>query len=64
MSFSARERLKPIPVDKFAQHVQRMHADRDRQFELEYNVSICMEQDSENTHKKCYNSRVPISGLC
>ena len=54
---------KPVLVDKFAQHVQRMHADRDRQFELEYNVSICMKQDSENTHKKLKISRATISGL-
>lgn len=31
--------LKPIPVDEFGDHVARMHADRDKCFELEYNVS-------------------------
>lgn len=33
------DRLKPIPVDAFNGHVERMHADRDRWFELEYSVS-------------------------
>ena len=32
-------RLKPIPVEEFGEHVQRMHADRDKFFESEYNVS-------------------------
>ena len=27
-----------ITVDEFGEHVQRMHADRDKWFELEYNV--------------------------
>ena len=35
------EQQKPVPVDKFPEHVQRMHSDRDKQFELEYNVSVC-----------------------
>ncbi len=34
------DRLKPIPVDAFNNHVERMHADRDRWFELEYSVSM------------------------
>ena len=39
--FLVQERQKPVPVDKFPEHVHRMHSDRDKQFELEYNVSIC-----------------------
>ncbi len=32
--------MKPVPIDDFGAHVQRMHADRDRWFEMEYNVSL------------------------
>ena len=39
--FLVQEWQKPVPVDKFPEHVHRMHSDRDKQFELEYNVSIC-----------------------
>ncbi len=35
-----KDRDKPVPIDEFGAHVQRMHADRDRRFEQEYNVSI------------------------
>ncbi len=35
-----KDREKPVPIDEFGAHVQRMHADRDRRFEMEYNVSI------------------------
>jgi hypothetical protein len=38
--FPAKNRLKPIPVDEFSEHVQRMHADRDNFFELEYSVRM------------------------
>ena len=31
--------FKSIPVEEFSEHVQCMHADRDKFFELEYNVS-------------------------
>ncbi len=34
-----KDRDKPVPIDEFGAHVQRMHADRDRRFEQEYNVS-------------------------
>ena len=37
--FLGEDSLKPIPVEEFSEHVQRMHADRDKFFELEYNVS-------------------------
>ena len=33
-----KDRLKAVPVDTFGEHVQRMHADRDKWFEQEYNV--------------------------
>ena len=39
---SVQDRLKPVEVGKFSDHVQHMHADRDKWFELEYNVSPCM----------------------
>ena len=34
----ARDRLKPIPVDGFSEHVKSMHAERDQWFEMEYDV--------------------------
>ena len=33
-------------MDKFGEHVQRMHADRDKWFETEYNVSLKRGQNS------------------
>ena len=36
---SVQDRLRPVEVGKFSDHVQHMHADRDKWFELEYNVS-------------------------
>ena len=39
ISATGENRLKSIPVEEFSEHVQRMHADRDKFFELEYNVS-------------------------
>ncbi len=32
--------MKTVPIDDFGAHVQRMHADRDKWFEMEYNVSL------------------------
>jgi hypothetical protein len=37
---SAGERVKPIPVSEFSGHVERLHADRDKLFEMEYEVSV------------------------
>ncbi len=34
-----KDRLKPVPLEEFGAHVFRMHADRDKWFEMEYNVS-------------------------
>ena len=31
--------MKPIPVSEFNNHVERLHADRDKLFEMEYEVS-------------------------
>ena len=31
--------MKPIPVSEFSGHVERLHADRDKLFEMEYEVS-------------------------
>ena len=31
--------MKPIPVSEFSSHVERLHADRDKLFEMEYEVS-------------------------
>ena len=33
--------MKPIPVSEFSGHVERLHADRDKLFEMEYEVSAC-----------------------
>ena len=37
---AAGERVKPIPVSEFSSHVERLHADRDKLFEMEYEVNI------------------------
>ena len=39
---AAKNRSKAISVEEFSEHVQRMHADRDKFFELEYNVRMHM----------------------
>ena len=39
-NYLVQDRSKPVPVEEFSEHVQRMHADRDKFFELEYNVSL------------------------
>ena len=31
--------MKAIPVSEFSSHVERLHADRDKLFEMEYEVS-------------------------
>ena len=36
---SVKDRSKAVPTKDFGEHVQRMHADRDKWFEMEYNVS-------------------------
>ena len=38
MPLSFSDHRKPIPVSKFGDHVVQMHEDRDKGFELEYNV--------------------------
>ena len=32
--------MKPVPLEDFGVHVSRMHADRDKWFEMEYSVSV------------------------
>jgi hypothetical protein len=52
--FSGQDCLRPIALEEFSKHVQRMHADRDKLFELEYNVSgmhYNLEVYYINTHK-------------
>ena len=34
-----KDRKKPVAIEDFGGHVSRMHADRDKWFEMEYNVS-------------------------
>ena len=38
-SIAAGECVRPIPVLEFISHVERLHADRDKLFEMEYEVS-------------------------
>ena len=38
--FSEMERMRPIELDQFSEHVIQMHQDRDKGFELEYQVSL------------------------
>ena len=33
------EYVKPIPVSEFSIHVEKLHADRDKLFEMEYTVN-------------------------
>ena len=33
------EHVKPIPVSEFSIHVEKLHADRDKLFEMEYMVN-------------------------
>ena len=40
MLLPACEHEKPVPISKFSSHVEKLHADRDRLFEMEYMVSI------------------------
>ncbi len=37
--FAVSDRLKAVPVTSFTEHVQGMHEDKDKDFELEYLVS-------------------------
>ena len=39
--FLVHDRAKAISVEEFSEYVQRKHADRDKWFEMEYNVSSC-----------------------
>ena len=41
-------------MEKFSEHVQRMHVDRDRWFEQEYNVS--METIHDNYESPLYST--------
>ena len=34
-----KDRMKPVSLEDFGAHVSRMHAERDKWFEMEYNVS-------------------------
>ena len=43
IDIAAGERVKPIPVSEFSSHVERLHVDRDKLFEMEYEVSaLCV----------------------
>ena len=57
------DRVKAVSVEKFGEHVQRMHADRDKWFELEYNVSQTSGLDNSchhalHTNCLCYVRRL------
>jgi len=39
---AVRDRFKPVAIEDFSAHVARMHADRDKWFEMEYNVSVLL----------------------
>ena len=34
------ERMKPVEVSQFSEHVRHMHQDRDKGFEIEYQVRL------------------------
>ena len=49
--------MKPIPVSEFSGHVERLHADRDKLFEMEYEVSTCTDYTQlEIINYRCYGS--------
>ena len=41
-AFTVEQRLEPIPLKNFSDHVKNMHKDRDLGFEEEYAVCIVM----------------------
>ena len=40
--------MKPVSLENFGAHVSRMHAERDKWFEMEYNVSAFITPSSKN----------------
>ena len=47
--YVAGECEKPVPVSEFSGHVERLHADRDKLFEMEYAVSNCKLSPDDGT---------------
>jgi hypothetical protein len=48
--------VKPIPVSEFSGHAERLHADRDKLFEMEYEVStytMVWERERESVCGMC-----------
>ena len=43
-----KDRMKPVSLEDFGAHVSRMHAERDKWFEMEYNVSSIITPSSQN----------------
>ena len=41
-TFAVEEHKKPVPLSEFSSHVDRLHEDRDRLFELEYKVQLIL----------------------
>ena len=48
------ERMKPVEMSQFSEHVRHMHQDRDKGFEIEYQVSLL----------PCLHSLLPYIMLC
>ena len=42
MLIIVKDRMKSVPLEEFGAHVSCMHADRDKWFEMEYNVSVLL----------------------
>jgi len=57
------DRLKPIPVVRFASHVAAMHHDRDKGFELEYQVRLLPAMKQECA-VQVYNSDCVCVSTC
>ena len=42
--------MKPVSLEDFGAHISRMHADRDKWFEMEYNVSALLSLATPNLY--------------
>lgn len=48
------ERMRPIELDQFADHVKEMHQDRDKGFEIEYQVSHQLPPSLPHSSSLCH----------
>ena len=53
------DRMNPITVDSFRDHVNMMHDERDKGFEAEYQVTHQLHSHSQSPHCVCVTSPLP-----